>query len=265
MTAPVDDSAHPQIKLPAVATTRLTVVLGGSLLALSLIPLSPAIQLDSWLALAAWAVSFSGGWWGVPVVLALAVGWVATTGTFSRSRSTVAVVVVCGLGLTLVASARCNEHLLKPAIGVLRPNFHELARRGVLSSASGLYQVGDKQQRTAELRNRFTTESSASLLPSLHPLIREHWLVHTGYAFPSGHALASFTLATAVTLLGLRLNGRPTWVTWSFLPWAILVGWSRCLLRVHSTADVFAGGLIGIVLGLLIAHALTGWATRQPA
>ncbi len=68
MTAPVDDSAHPQMKLPAVATTRLTVVLGGALLALSLTRLSPAIELDSWLALAAWAVSFSGGWWGVPVV-----------------------------------------------------------------------------------------------------------------------------------------------------------------------------------------------------
>ena len=28
---------------------------------------------------------------------------------------------------------------------------------------------------------------------------------------------------------------------------------------------LFAGGLIGIVLGLLITHALPGWATRQPA
>ena len=265
MTAPVDDSAHPQMTLPAAATTRLAVVLVGSLLVLGLTALSPAIELDSWLALVAWAVSASGGWLGVPVVLALGVGWIATTGTFSRSRSAVAVLLLFGLGMALVSSARCNEHLLKPTIGVPRPNFHELARRGVIPSASDLYQVGDKQQRTEELRNRFTTESSARLLPRLHPLIREHWLVHTGYAFPSGHALASFTLATAFTLIGLRLGGRPTWVTWTFLPWAILVGWSRHLLRVHSTADISAGGLIGIVLGLLIAHALTGWINRQPA
>ena len=53
-------------------------------------------------------------------------------------------------------------------------------------------------------------------------------------------------------------------LAWLFLPWAILVGWSRHLLRVHSTIDITCGGLIGVALGVLASWFILGWLKRQP-
>ena len=258
------DSADARTSGPTPPRRRAAALLVISLLALLAAAAAPAIELDSWLALAAWAVSASGGRVGIPIVLVLGVAWLAGTGSHSGNRPMLALLLLGTLVGVLAAAAWGNETLLKPAVGAARPNIRELARLGVIPSADEFYRMGDKQRRTEELRQLFTTEPAASLLPDLHPLIREHWLVETGHSFPSGHTLASLTLATVFTLLGLRLRARPVWLVWVFLPWAILVGWSRQLLQVHSTADISCGGLIGVVLGLLVTWIVVGWLRRQP-
>ena len=61
---------------------RLAILLAGSLLALLATAAAPAINLNSSLALAAWAVSASGGFVGTPVVLVLGIAWLTCAATF---------------------------------------------------------------------------------------------------------------------------------------------------------------------------------------
>ena len=78
---------------PAVVGTWrrgwLAILMAASLLALLTTAAAPAINLNSSLALAAWAVSATGGFVGTPVVLVLGVAWLSCTGRFAgRRRST---------------------------------------------------------------------------------------------------------------------------------------------------------------------------------
>ena len=60
------------------------------------------------------------------------------------------------------------------------------------------------------------------------------------YSFPSGHAMGSATLATALVLLAWPTKWR-WWVTVSAVLFAILVGLSRVYLGVHFPSDILAG------------------------
>ncbi|MGN6153055.1 MAG: phosphatase PAP2 family protein [Lysobacteraceae bacterium] len=64
-------------------------------------------------------------------------------------------------------------------------------------------------------------------------------------SFPSGHAMATATLATVLTALAWRSRWR--WpvalAAWAF---ALLVAASRVLLGVHFPSDVVAGAAVGI-------------------
>ena len=242
----------------------LGLLMAGSLLALLASAAAPAINLNSSLALTAWAVSASGGFVGTPVVLVLGVAWLTFTGRFAGRRRSTALTLLAGLVGILAAQAWINERVVKPSFGTARPHIRELANLGVIRSVEEFYLMDTKKKRTEELGHLFNTEPAASRIPELHPLVRAHWLAKTGHAFPSGHTLATVTLATVFTVLGSRFGGRPSWMTWLFLPWSVLVGWSRHLLRVHSTSDICGGGLAGMILGLLAAWALLQWLERRP-
>jgi phosphatidylglycerophosphatase B len=263
MTGVRDDSGGERATDRWGSTRSAAAFLVATLLALILSAAAPAIELDSKLALAAWAVSLSGGYLGIPVVLVLGIAWLCTTGNYFGSRTAMAVLLT-GVLLGVLGGANwSNEHVLKPAVASARPHIRELARLCVIPTPEEFYAMGDEERRTRELRHLFNTQQAAGLLPKLHPLIREHWLVETDYSFPSGHTLASVTIATAFTLLGFRLRPRPGWLIWLPLPWAVLVGWSRYLLQVHSTADITGGGLLGILLGLLVYRSVLWWLNHQ--
>lgn len=72
--------------------------------------------------------------------------------------------------------------------------------------------------------------------------------IQTTFSFPSGHAMATATLATVLTALAWRSRWR--WpvalAAWGF---ALLVAASRVLLGVHFPSDVVAGAAIGIAWG----------------
>ena len=242
----------------------LGLLMAGSLLALLATAAVPAINLNSSLSLAAWAVSASGGFVGTPVVLVLGVAWLTFTGGFAGRRRSTALALLASLVGVLAAQAWINERVVKPAFGTARPHIRELANLGVIRSVEAFYLMDTKGKRTEELGHLFNTEPAASRVPDLHPLVRAHWLAETGHSFPSGHTLATVTLATVFTVLGFRVGGRPNWLAWLFLPWAVLVGWSRHLLRVHSTADICCGGLAGMILGLLLVWLVLQWLERRP-
>jgi|GEM_PF-928219 phosphatidylglycerophosphatase B len=256
MTALIGTPQHDQKNDPS-RTLRpppsVAAMLAGSFVALLVTDAAPAIELDSWLALAAWAVSGSSGFAGTPVVLGLGIAWLASCESFRGKRLVISTLVLTVLLVVLGAASFANQRLLKPAVAATRPHIRELARLGIIPPANDYDAIGDQKHRTKDLRHLFQTQPAAALLPKLHPLIREHWVTKTNHSFPSGHTLAAFLLATTFTLLGSHLEPRLQQLARTFLPWAVLVGWSRTLLRVHSTADVAVGALLGIALGCLAA------------
>ncbi len=94
-------------------------------------------------------------------------------------------------------------------------------------------------------------------------------LVHeSSYSFPSGHAMASMTLALVVVLLcwSGRLRGawRVRWPTTCVAAFfVLLVGLSRVYLGVHFPSDVLAGWAAATAW-VVSVHACTTWAYQAP-
>lgn len=69
-----------------------------------------------------------------------------------------------------------------------------------------------------------------------------------GHSFPSGHSAGSFVFASFIAARA------PRYAPFAFA-WAVIVGWSRCVLGVHYPSDVIVGALLGTMVGLGFAHA----------
>jgi len=65
-------------------------------------------------------------------------------------------------------------------------------------------------------------------------------------SFPSGHATASFCAAVLLS------QGTP----WGFVlfPLAMVVAFSRAYVRIHHASDVVGGTVVGLAIGVAIAH-----------
>ena len=97
--------------------------------------------------------------------------------------------------------------------------------------------------------------------PEAHPDLGSLVAIPGNPSFPSGHSATAFAAATAVALICPKLR------FWA-LGLAAAVALSRVYLRVHYPLDVFAGALLGAVLGALAALAarrLLAGAAAHPA
>ncbi|MBK5252027.1 MAG: phosphatase PAP2 family protein [Peptostreptococcaceae bacterium] len=66
----------------------------------------------------------------------------------------------------------------------------------------------------------------------------------TDYSFPSGHTAASFAAVSSLYL-------SQQWLWKPALVLAILISFSRLYLYVHYPTDIFAGIMLGIIVGYL--------------
>ena len=73
-------------------------------------------------------------------------------------------------------------------------------------------------------------------------------------AFPAGHAAAAFALAA---VFSARYRDH-RWVPWVAYGVATLVGFSRITLQAHFPSDVFAGGVLGGVIGHIVGTSRLG-------
>ena len=215
---------------------------------------APYVDLTSEFALAAYWMSQSGGKFGLPMVAVLMLLWlVGDPRRYGRLYWKQVGIVVVIASLCVGAGAAANEHLIKPAFKIARPNIVWLAGAhgsGPLGmSADAWYALGDKQARRDPLRRVLLVSPSPLRLA---PEILEHWVQETGYSFPSGHALSAMFLATFFLAFGVSyLPGAMVWRCYVLLPWSVAVGYSRLILRVHTPTDIAVGGLEGLVMGCI--------------
>jgi phosphatidylglycerophosphatase B len=210
----------------------------------------PAIALDGPIARAAVWAADAGGTKVVPwIALILLTIVVTRPGLAPRARMIEAVVMLGLLLFALGGMSFANEYFIKPLMAVPRPNIVALADLGVLGvSADEFYALGDKPERSAFLAERIGDART----PALADEVREHWLIETGYSFPSGHSLAAMTFAAFFLTLAISyLDERRRRLVFLLLPvWALAVIASRPLLRVHSALDIGVGAVEGLVIGL---------------
>ncbi len=216
----------------------------------------PQVRGDGVLAEVAYWVSFSGKE-ALVLVAALGTGLVISGAKLCERRSTLIWGLVGMLAAAFVVGggALFNEVALKRTLAVPRPFVKRLAAEGHLGmSAQEFYALGDKEARREHLRQVLTP----AVTPDLSERLRAHWVVETGYSFPSGHSYAATSCAALYLAWGLFL-GVAGWrrvALGLFLPWGLAVCYSRPMLGVHSPLDVTVGCALGFLFGGAAAYGL---------
>ena len=196
-------------------------------------------------------ISDSGAQWGIGFAMLLATALVATKHTGLKIRTLKAIQFLAGLFAMLLFFALINEFVTKPAAGKHRPFVIKLEKEGLLVGKE-LYGKGGKPERTQFLEKLFKENADHPLIQSVHPLVRRHWEVHTGFSFPSGHSQNAFLFAMILGyLIGELVSNGKRWI-WVPFVWAGAICLSRVALGVHSPLDITFGALTGGLIGGLI-------------
>jgi phosphatidylglycerophosphatase B len=203
-------------------------------------------------------VAVSGQTLGIVGIAAvLLVVLAARPGPSPRARVIEAVVVIVVSVVVLYGGNLFNDHVVKPAIGVARPNIVQLADAGVLGMDVDRFYSLSEEGRSEYLDSITSATGFGELM--MRPEVRDHWVKETAFSRPSGHALAAMNFATFYVAVAMwTLSGRWRWPFLLLAPWAACVSLSRPILRVHWPVDILLGGLAGIVLGAG-AFVLTRW------
>lgn len=242
---------------PTLVTYVLLVVLSRVPIIDSTTP--PYVDLGAAAAQVPYWLAESGGTVGGPILAAIALLLLVTRPAVpGRRRGTEALALAMLVSIGAGGGAAINERGLKAALEVPRPNVVSLAGvdgNGPLGrTPAEFYALGDKDVRSDSLRAVLMAEPApVDLIPS----IREHWVHETGYSFPSGHAFSAMFIAVffLAAALSYAAPGRGR-LFHALLLWALLVGLSRPVLRVHTPMDVAIGAAQGIALGFLAFLAL---------
>ncbi len=126
------------------------------------------------------------------------------------------------------------------AIGLIRRD-SKMQRTALLAGEA----VADAEIVTTVLKDATKRVRPAAIPP--HGNFSDSWFESSGSflrgngSFPSGHAIAAFSIATVVA----RRYGNHRWVPYAAYGMAALVGFSRLSLSAHFLSDVFVGGALG--------------------
>lgn len=94
------------------------------------------------------------------------------------------------------------------------------------------------------------------------PQLWQRIITENGHSFPSGHAMASASLALVVMLLLWPTRWR-WWAVGGAVTYAMAIGLSRLYLGVHYPSDVIAGWLVAGVWVLVTAAVIRHWRFRR--
>jgi len=228
----------------------------------------PRIDLTGTVALIAWVFAESGQTLGIVTIAAALLAVLGTRpGSSPRSRLVTIAVMIAVSVLVLYGGKLLNDHVVKPAIGVARPDIEQMAELDVLGMDVDRFYELSKEARSDHLDAIKSSTGFGEIV--MRPEVRDHWVKETAFSRPSGHALASMTFATFYLSVALSLlSGWRRWPFYLLAPWAVFVSLSRPILRVHWPADIVIGGFAGIVIGaagyLLTRFLLQRLESRSP-
>ncbi len=156
-----------------------------------------------------------------------------------------AVIVFAGGGAML------NEHYIKPHFDSPRPNIEWLAQQPT-GIESGFTVKSYYAKKSGDDRSRFMKKALFAVGTDVSSIVGEHWVTEPGYSFPSGHAYASFFLATFFLFFATTfVSSTRQSLFFLLVPWAIAVSLSRVILNVHRPMDVTVGAVQGLVVGII--------------
>lgn len=104
-----------------------------------------------------------------------------------------------------------------------------------------------------------------ALFQRARPDYWEHLVAENSYSFPSGHAMASMSLAAALIVVAWRTRWRWATVTTGAV-YVVAVGVSRMYLGVHYPSDVLAGWAVAalwVVVVLAVLDRVQRWHRRR--
>ena len=216
----------------------------------------PYFDLNGLFAQVVYVITASGGVIGITVLTVLLILLLVSRSSLTLKaglQESLVLLAICGL--FLAGGAWTNEHFIKPALGIPRPYIVEMsqtpdAQGTVLDLTPGaFYDLGSKEDRSAYLESIKTEEGFYPIQMSNR--IQNHWIHTTGFSQPSGHAMTALLFMTFFLGMALTyLEGRRRQVFYLLVPWAVLVCYSRLILRVHAPDDIILGAVQGALLGM---------------
>lgn len=90
----------------------------------------------------------------------------------------------------------------------------------------------------------------------------EHMVVESSYSFPSGHAMASMSLAAALVVIAWPSRWRWLAVVLGTV-YVLVVGLSRIYLGVHFPSDILAGWCVALLWVTVVVVVLDGASRRR--
>ncbi len=169
----------------------------------------------------------------------------------SRYRLKEAIAIV---GVVIVFSgggAMVNEHVIKKKFVSPRPNVVWLSLQPD-SSAAGFSTEAYYARTHGVERAGFMQGAITALGEEMSDTVSKHWVTEPGYSFPSGHAFASFFVATFFLFFATTfVSSSRHWLFYILVPWAVAVSFSRVFLNAHRPIDVTVGAFQGLLLGII--------------
>lgn len=92
----------------------------------------------------------------------------------------------------------------------------------------------------------------------------EHLVVENSFSFPSGHAMASMSLAAALVVIAWRTRWRWPAIVLGVV-YVLVVGISRIYLGVHFPSDILAGWCVALLWTTVVVVVLDGASRRRRA
>ena len=92
----------------------------------------------------------------------------------------------------------------------------------------------------------------------------EHLVVEHSYSFPSGHAMASMSLAASLVVIAWSTRWRWTAIVVGAV-YVLVVGLSRNYLGVHFPSDILAGWCVAVLWVTVVVMVLDGASRRRRA
>jgi membrane-associated phospholipid phosphatase len=221
-------------------------------------PPQPPLAVDrqvSWKLLLPNIVSDQGRIWSFPARLGQGQNWIPTAAVLAITAGLLALdpteaayfhrtSTFHGFNNIFTGNATVIGTVATPlslyAVGLIRKD-SKMQRTALLAGEA----VGDAEILTTVLKDATKRVRPASIPPQGN--FSDSWFESSGSflrghgSFPSGHAIAAFSVATVVA----RRYGNHRWVPYAAYGMAALVGFSRLSLSAHFLSDVFVGGALG--------------------